>query len=282
MATDSSKAEQYKAGVAAQFNTISASHRKWWPILKEAGQEVSDVLIARAVVVPGNRVLDIGTGVGEPALTAARVVGDNGHVIGIDIAPEMLEIAIERAMVAGAGNVRFQVGDAEELNFAPASFDAVISRNAFQFIGNLSRALGGVWQILDFNGRLAFSFIGAPSKVPTRALVLQALEDVLGPSKLGLLPRKDQDRDPAYLKQLIAAAGFVDVHTEYVTCPNTYPNADAFVQMSLDLNVVATANPGAREALHEHMISEIHRYPIDENGHLTFENEFLVCTALRP
>lgn len=77
---------------------------------------VSERLLALADVKPGDRLLDIATGIGEPALTAARRVAPGGHVVATDIAPGMLEIGRERAKELGLDNVEFRETDAEELD----------------------------------------------------------------------------------------------------------------------------------------------------------------------
>jgi ubiquinone/menaquinone biosynthesis C-methylase UbiE len=65
--------------------------------MEESAPIVSDKLVDLAQIQQGQKILDIGTGVGEPALTAARRVGPNGRVTAIDISPQMLAIARGRA-----------------------------------------------------------------------------------------------------------------------------------------------------------------------------------------
>ncbi|RAQ94303.1 hypothetical protein A4R35_02085 [Thermogemmatispora tikiterensis] len=70
-------------------------------------QVISDHMIVRAEVQTGHKVLDVATGYGEPALTAAQRVGPSGRVIGIDLASELLEIASDRAAAYGFKHVSF-------------------------------------------------------------------------------------------------------------------------------------------------------------------------------
>ena len=65
-----------------------------------------------AHVAPGHKVLDVATGIGEPAMTAARRAGPSGSVVAIDQAPQMLAVARERMQAAGIGTVEFVEGDA--------------------------------------------------------------------------------------------------------------------------------------------------------------------------
>src|SRR5690349_19036626 len=75
---------------------------------------------------PGERVLDVGCGTGTLAIAAKRHVGASGSVSGVDPAAEMIERAIRKAGRAGV-DVAFQTAAAEELPFADASFDVVLS-----------------------------------------------------------------------------------------------------------------------------------------------------------
>ena len=81
-----------------------------------------------AGVQPGSRVLDVATGYGEPALTAARAAGPEGAVVATDISAQMLAFGRERAAKAGLENVEFVESEAASLDFPEGSFDAAVSR----------------------------------------------------------------------------------------------------------------------------------------------------------
>jgi enediyne biosynthesis protein CalE5 len=128
-------------------------------------QVVSDKLADLAQIQQGKKILDIGTGVGESALTAARRVGPNGRVTAIDISPQMLAIARERARENGLGNIReFKHADAESFFLPPSSFDAILSRFVLMFLPNLSEALAIMRQALVPSGRIAAAVWSAPQK----------------------------------------------------------------------------------------------------------------------
>ncbi|HSR56864.1 MAG TPA: class I SAM-dependent methyltransferase, partial [Candidatus Binataceae bacterium] len=87
------------------WDAAAAGWEKWWSIFEKAAQCVSDRLVALAHVKPGDRVLDIATGTGEPAITAARTVGASGHVLGVDHSPGMVAAARRRAATLALNNV---------------------------------------------------------------------------------------------------------------------------------------------------------------------------------
>src|SRR5690349_10739164 len=86
-------------------------------------------MIDRAGLRPGQRVLDLATGRGEPAVPAAQRVAPNGWVVGIDTSQAMLDMARQRAENEGVTNLELRVMDAASLkDLKTASFDAVLSR----------------------------------------------------------------------------------------------------------------------------------------------------------
>lgn len=85
-----------------------------------------------AGIVPGMRVLDVGTGAGDVAFLAAEIVGDKGEVVGVDRVSTALEAASARASARSPQNVHFRQGDPGELAFE-RPFDAAIGRYVLQF-----------------------------------------------------------------------------------------------------------------------------------------------------
>ncbi len=93
----------------------------------------SKMVIELAKVKPGDKVLDVGCGTGNLTLTAQSYAGPGGKVYGIDAAPEMIEVAREKASRSGP-EVVFEVGLIEQLAFPEAIFDVVISRLAIHHL----------------------------------------------------------------------------------------------------------------------------------------------------
>src|SRR5205809_7278639 len=90
------------------------------------------------------RVLDLGCGAGTDSLVAAQMVGEHGHVTGIDMTPEMLAKARAAAAEMGAANVEFVESEAEKLPFPDASLDVVISNGLIDLIHEMD----GVFAVL--------------------------------------------------------------------------------------------------------------------------------------
>jgi SAM-dependent methyltransferase len=102
---------------------------------------------------PGERVLDVGCGAGTDSLVAAQMVGPRGHVVGIDMTPEMLDKARRGAEELGA-NVEFVEADAERLPFPDESFDVVISNGVIDLIPDKDAVFAELYRVLKPGGRI--------------------------------------------------------------------------------------------------------------------------------
>ena len=102
----------------------------------------------------GERVLDVGCGAGFDALIAAMKVGPGGHVIGIDMTPEMLEKARRNAASQGIRNVEFREGLAEDLPVEDESVDVVISNGVINICPDKEAVYRELYRVLKPGGRL--------------------------------------------------------------------------------------------------------------------------------
>jgi arsenite methyltransferase len=105
-------------------------------------------------VAPGERVLDLGSGAGSDSLIAAQMVGEQGHVTGIDMTPEMLTKARAAAAEIGASNVEFVESEAERLPFPDESFDVVISNGVIDLIPDKDAVFAELFRVLTPGGRI--------------------------------------------------------------------------------------------------------------------------------
>jgi arsenite methyltransferase len=105
-------------------------------------------------LLPGERVLDVGSGAGTDSLVAALMVEPEGTVTGIDMTPEMLEKARAGAAELGVENVTFVEGEAERLPFGDASFDVVISNGVIDLVPDKDVVFTELHRVLVPGGRL--------------------------------------------------------------------------------------------------------------------------------
>jgi SAM-dependent methyltransferase len=119
---------------------------------------------------PGERVVDVGSGTGMDAMVAAKAVGSEGRVIGVDMTPEMLERAREGAEEAEISNVEFREGLAEQLPVEDGWADLVISNGVINLVPDKVGAYREIARALKPGGRAQIADICVEKPVPESAL----------------------------------------------------------------------------------------------------------------
>ena len=176
----------------------------------------------------GDSVLDVGTGTGVAAITAARA---GAKVTALDLTPELLELARKNSSIASISDITWVEGDAEKLQFPDASFDVVISQFGHMFAPRPNVVMAEMRRVLKPNGRIAFStwppehftgqmfnFVGRhsgpgpvgsspPSEWGNPAVITQRLGNQFGPAffarKMMLVPALSLSHFRAYMENSI-------------------------------------------------------------------------------
>ena len=150
---------------------------------------------------PGDRVLDLGSGAGLDCFLAAREVGAEGEVIGVDFTPVMIERANENKAKLNLTNVSFRLGDIEALPVEDSSVDVIVSNCVINLAPDKDAVFKEAFRVLSSGGRLMVSDI-----LLTRPATQQESEDMalLTGCISGSMPAKD------YVAK-IRAAGFEEV-----------------------------------------------------------------------
>jgi ubiquinone/menaquinone biosynthesis C-methylase UbiE len=221
---------RFKDGQRLHWDAISAGWLSVADTFERGGRVVTARLLELGGVGPGSSVLDIGTGVGEPALTAGAAVGPTGRVVGVDLSPAMVELARRRR--DGVGNVEFVVGDVDSLVFPGGCFDVALGRWSLMFLPDPVRGLRSVAAVLKNGGVLAASTWGPPETVPMLSLGFRVLAKWLDLPAPQAGPGPFSLSDPEVVRRHLTAAGFTDVSITPVEVPFELDSAESYARFT--------------------------------------------------
>ncbi|WP_213772552.1 methyltransferase domain-containing protein [Bradyrhizobium sp. dw_78] len=215
---------------------------------------VADILIDRANVGPGERIVDIGCGCGAIAIALAQKAGSAGHVLGVDVSAPMLARA--RQVAPAAVPVDFVLADATVYPFDPASADLLVSRFGVMFFAEPAVSFANMRKALRPSGRLTFACWREPRENPWLMAPLQAVYKhvpklpQLGPEDPGPFSFASELR----VRRILDAAGFSSVAMEqhdFAIDVAIGRGLDAAIESALEIGPASRALEGQSAELRE-------------------------------
>ena len=297
--------EQYKkkSQQRQSWDNVARGWQKWWKTFEKDAQKVNERLVELAEIKQGDRVIDIATGIGEPAITAAKKVGIEGYVLATDISPQMLAIAKERTVSLGLQNiVEFKEVDAEKIldlqqQQQPLSpFAAVLCRWGLMFFPNLASTLTNIYKLLSSGGRIAAAVWSEPAKVPKLYTAIDIVTQKLGISSTTAYAHYTEILSPFSLANInivnnaLVKAGFKDIHTEYLNIAFEFLSAEDYTDFAKQIiapihNLLANETEKRKEEIWKAVTEEVaRRYYIDNNNNSTgsvvrMDNECIIIVG---
>lgn len=275
---------EFRGTQRQQWDSAATGWRKWSELIDRSASGISERLVELAGVEPGNRVLDVAAGYGEPSLTAARAVGREGSVTATDISAEMIAFGRERAAAAGLDNIDFIESDAATLEFPEDSFDAALSRWGIIFEPDGEAAAARVRGFLESGARMAISSWGPPDRVPFLAIPMRTAMERLDvepppPGTPGPLSRPT----PEALGGLLEGGGFSHVDVEQADVSFEWESPEAFTAFIRDIAppVTSMIDPHPQEVQDETWaaITEAAREAAAADGALRLSNLVLMAAG---
>lgn len=208
---------------------------------------VSDILIDRARVNAGERIVDVGCGCGATAIAFAQKVGPTGQVLGIDISAPMLARA--RQLAPAGLPVDFVLADATVYPFVSGSFDFLVSRFGVMFFAQPALSFANMRRALRLSGRLAFACWREPRDNPWLMTPLQAVYKhvpklpQVGPEDPGPFSFASEQR----VQRILSEAGFAGIAMEPCNLSldvGMGRGLDAAVETALEIGPAARALEG--------------------------------------
>jgi ubiquinone/menaquinone biosynthesis C-methylase UbiE len=259
---DAETFERFRRSVEEEWRNpaVTAAYRKWSREESEWGRAAADLIIAHADLAPGHRVLDIGSAHGEPGIAIAETIGPDGHVTLLDLAPDLLALAADRARAAGLTNVTTRLADAHSLPFPDGSFDRVTSRLAAMYFADPQRAFREALRVLRQGGRATYLVWGSFDQPMFRDIIGVLFKYVSPPDDEPGSPSPFRYSEPGTLTRAIDEAGFVDAREENATVQTIFPGGpEQWWEWLVDTAApVQTWMAGMEESDRKSALDEIH------------------------
>ena len=218
---------QFKEATREQWERVAEAWHRWGPTLQGWLGPVTEAMLELTHIGPGDRVLDVAAGAGEPSLSAAARVGPTGYVLATDISANLLGYAAQLARERGLDATHFETRtmDGEHLALADASFDIALSRLGLVYFPDRLGALTELHRVLKPGGRVAIASFTTPDAnrffsipigiIRRRAQLPPPLPGLPGPFSLGL---------QEVMEETLRQARFRDIQTRTISTPIRLPS----------------------------------------------------------
>ena len=234
--------------------------------------------VDRLSLCAGAHVLDVCCGSGGSALPAARAVGRNGRVIGIDLAEKLLACARAKAKSEGLANVEFRAVDLDTLEGVTGDFDAVVCVFGIFFVSDMAGALARLWKRVRPGGALAVTSWGPRLFEPASTAFWDAVQRV-APAHHKTFSPWDRIAEPTDLRGLFEASGIGDVKVEPEAATHALASPEDWWTIVLGSGYRGTLEQLDRDAREQVRTLTLDRLRADKVG--SIEANVLYATARR-
>jgi ubiquinone/menaquinone biosynthesis C-methylase UbiE len=235
--------------------------------------------VAGLPLAAGHIVLDLCCGAGASAIPAARLVGPEGRVLGIDVAESLLDMARARAASEGLANIGFLAGDATGTALPDGSFDAVICVFGVFFAPDMARFVAEMWRLVRPGGVLAITTWGAGLFEPANTVFWESVREV-EPSLFKAFNPWDEITTEAALADLLARGGVEHPAVRAVPGWHNLDYPDRFWDIVLGTGYRATIDAVSqeqRDIVRERLLSRLR-----SDGITSVRTDVVFSTAQRP
>jgi ubiquinone/menaquinone biosynthesis C-methylase UbiE len=259
------------------WDTIAEKFEIWIPHLAPVGEKLLQALDAQ----PGDIVLDVASGTGEPALTLARRMGSSLTLVGTDAAEGMVKVAQKKAQQENLPHVHFECMPAEKLTFEDDMFDRVLSRFGVMLFENPLQGLKEMRRVMKPDGRFALAVWSMPEAMPTMYWSYQAFKDKIPEEFHPPVARVTSLGAPGALENALQAAGFTEFSVETHSFDYEFPTFDAFWDAVEASDIMKMQFDALPEEQHRQIRDEVALFAetfVGENG-LAIPHKYLLATG---
>jgi len=206
------------------WHKIAEKFDMWLPYIKPVGDKLLEALNAQ----PGDKILDVASGTGEPALTLARQMGDAVDIIGVDAAEGMIDVAQAKVDKEARNNIRFLTMPAESLEFPENEFDKILCRFGVMLFNDPQAGAKEMCRVLKPGGSFALAVWADAESMPTMLWAYQVLKDKIPEDIHPPLAKITSLGEQGVIEALLKSAGFSNVEVKRQTFHYEFDSFDDY------------------------------------------------------
>lgn len=261
------------------WHRIAEKFDYWLPQLAPVGTAMLEAL----PVQPGDRIIDLASGTGEPALTLARYWQEKIEIIGTDAAAGMVKVAQQKAQTAGLTNISFQTMPAEHLSFADDFFDKALCRFGIMLFDDPLVGLKEIRRVLKPGGSYAFAVWSNPEWMPTMLWAYEVFKNRIPEEYYPPLYKVTSLGLPGAMETMMNNAGYTDFlieprifYYQFASFQDYWDTVEKSDILKLQYDVLATDQ---RQAVRDEIAQFAKEYQTDEG--LRIPHEYLLVTGAK-
>ena len=286
-APDPAKIERFRDKLREEWTDEQtvAAWRKWNDRMEEFSHGATAAVLEAAQLLPGMQVLDLASGVGDPALSIAAAVGPSGHVTATDLGPGMIAFAEQLAKKKKLGNIEFRVANVEALAFPDQTFDVVTCRFGVMFFPEQVKAFRECRRVLKPGGRVAFVVWGKREQPFLGTTIGVLMKYVDAPPPDPDAPHAFMFGERGLLRRRLEEAGFSDAWEEVRTVTGHWKGTleefwQQFTEVAAPFRpLIAKLTPETRNKVEAEIFAGLRK--LSDGKELSMPLEIVVGTGVR-
>jgi len=243
---------------------------------------VGETLLASLTVNPGDKIIDLASGTGEPALTLAQR-NPHAQIIGTDAAPGMTRAAQNKLKTAHLDNLEFTCMAAEQLEFDDASFDKAICRFGVMLFENPLQGAKEMFRVLKPGGQFALAVWGTAETMTTMRWAYQVFKNRLEEKDRPALAKVTSLGEAGALEELLQQAGFKRFKTERKQFNYQFQSFEEYWDLIEASDIMKQQFDALPQAERENVRDEVANFANEfqtSNG-LIIPHEYLLATGVK-
>jgi ubiquinone/menaquinone biosynthesis C-methylase UbiE len=261
------------------WDLVAEKFDMWLPQLKPVGDALLDALN----IQKGDRVIDIASGTGEPAITLSKRMNGSVKIIGIDAADGMVRAAQRKVIKESLMNISFQCMPAERLIFDNESFNRAVCRFGVMLFNDPLQGLKEMHRVLKGNGSFAIAVWSAPETMPVMYWSYEVFKKRLPKEKHPPLAKITSLGAPGILKGLLADAGFKRFSIERKSFNYQFDSFDEYWDIAEASDILKQQFDSLPESERGKIRDEVRYFARDfvHSGGLTIPHEYLLANGIK-